>query len=351
MLLMNDNHSIFKDEMAQMQITKTLVLAFVLLLSACGDPVQEQIDAQIPLTEQRVQQLGDMLDSGQIRNAKFITQYADTVAKKSPQLLSIVDEFRKDATSSGPLYQALLERVDLVKTQPQMFANKQARFEELLNIYQAADPILYSDALSDPLNVLADMSNGELPRVNSMSKAQSMAANNAQDFGVGEQLIGNPAYGQWQTDSNGMSFWAWYGVYRLLDDVLDIDRKRRGKVYYSRWGKSRNYSYYHDYGRTRYSSPTQLSKQTQLETRTRKSFESRGQRFTSAYGKNRSGASGVSSQSKTAQASASRFSSNNTNKSKFAKSSSTTSKSKYSKSNASFRNSSSSTSRGFRRGK
>lgn len=340
--------------MAQMQFTKTLVLAFVLLLSACGDPIQEQIDAQIPLTEQRVRQLGEQLDNGQIRNAKFISQYADKVAAKSPQLVSIVDEFRKDATSSGPLYQALLERVDLVKTQPQMFANKQARFEELLNIYQAADPVLYSDALSDPLNVLADMSGGELPRVNAMSKAQSMAANKAQDFGVGEQLIGNPAYGQWQTDSNGMSFWAWYGVYRLLDDVLDVDgfgRKRRGKVYYSRWGSSRNYSYYHDYGRTRFSSPTQLNKQTQLESRTRKSFESRGQRFTSAYGQNRSGASGVSSQSKTAQASASRFSSKTTNKSKFAKSSSTSSKSKYSKSNASFRNSSSSTSRGFRRGK
>ena len=340
--------------MAQMQITKTLILALVLLLSACGDPVQEQIDAQIPLTEQRVQQLGQMLNEGRIRNAKFIKQYAEQVAQKSPQLAAIADEFRKDATTKGPLYLALLERIDLVKNQPQMFASKQAQFEELLNIYQAADPVLFSDALSDPLNVLADMSGGELPRVNAMSKNQSLAANNAQDFGVGEQLIGNPAYGQWQTDSNGMSFWAWYGIYRLLDDVLDIDgfgRKRRGKVYYSSWGKSRNYSYYHDYGRTRYSSPTQLRKQTQLETRTRKSFESRGQRFTSAYGKNRSGASGVSSQSKTAQASASRFSSNTANKSKFAKTSSSASKSKYSKSNASFRNSSSSTSRGFRRGK
>ena len=352
-LLMNDNHSIFKDEMAQMQIIRPLILTLVMLLSACGDPVLEQIEAQIPLTEQRVSQLGEQLDNGKIRNAMFINEYADKVAEKSPQLINLVNEFRKDATTSGPMYLALLERIELVKAQPQMFASSQARFEELLNIYQAADPILYSDALSDPLNVLADMSGGELPRVNAMSKAQSLAANNAQDFGVGEQLIGNPAYGQWQTGSNGMSFWAWYGVYRLLDDVIDLgfDRKRRGRVYYSSWGKSRNYSYYHDYGRTRYSSPNQLSKQNKLETRTRKSFESRGQRFTSAYGKNRSGASGVSSQSKTAQASATRFSSNTSNKSKYAKSSSSKNKYASNKSNASFRNSSSSTSRGFRRGK
>ncbi|WP_235938715.1 hypothetical protein [Thalassotalea algicola] len=352
-LLMNDNHSIFKDEMAQMQIFRIAIFALTAILMGCGDPVLEQIDAQIPLTEQRVQQLGEMLDSGQVRNAKFINDYADKVAEKSPQLDQLVNEFRKDATTQGPLYLALLDRINTVKSQPQMFASSQARFEELLNIYQAADPILYSDALSDPLNVLADMSGGDLPRVNSLSKAQSMAANNAQDFGVGEQLIGNPAYGQWQTGSNGMSFWAWYGMYRMLDDVLDIgySRKRRGKVYYSNWGRSRNYSYYNDYGRTRYSSPTQLRKQTQLDTRTRKSFESRGQKFNSAYSKNRSGASGVSSQSKTAQASASKFSARSTNKSKYAKSSKTSKYASKSKSNSSFRNSSSSTSRGFRRGK
>jgi hypothetical protein len=189
------------------------------------------------------------------------------------------------------------------------------------------------------------MSDGDLPRINSLSKSQSLAANKAQDFGVGEQLIGNPAYGQWQTDSNGMSFWAWYGMYRMLDDVLDIGYSRKRRIYYNDWGRSRNYSYYHDYGRTRYSSPTQLSKQTAIENRTRKNFQNKG--FKSAYGKNRTGASGVSSQSKTAQSSANRFKSSSTNKSAYAKKSTS---SKYGKS-ASLRNSSSSTSRGFRRGK
>lgn len=350
-LLMNDNHSIFKDEMAQMQLLKFVIIAITFTLAGCGDPVKEQIEAQIPVTEQRVQALGDLIERGDVRNAKLINQYAAHIAEKSPQLLTLADEFKKDATVNGPMYLALLDRINTAKNQPQMFASPQARFDELLNIYQAADPVLYSDALSDPLNVLADMSNGELPRVNSMSKAQSMAANNAQNFGVGEQLIGNPAYGEWQTDSNGMSFWAWYGVYRILDDVLDIDdafdRKRKRRIYYHTWGNSRNYSYYHDYGRTRYSSPTQLRKQTQVENRTRKSFQSGSQKFNSAYSKNRSGASGISSQSKTAQTSANRFKSNNPNKSTYAKK---TTSSKYGKS-ASFRDSSSSTSRGFRRGK
>ncbi|WP_448211483.1 hypothetical protein [Colwellia sp. MEBiC06753] len=332
--------------MAQMQIFRIAIFTLAILLVGCGDPVKEQITAQIPLTEQRVQQLGNMLDNGEVRNAKFIGQYADKIIQLKPELTELANEFKKDATSQGPMYRALVERVDTVKNQPQMFGSSQARFEELVNIYQAADPVLFSDALSDPLNVLADMSGGTLPRINAMSRAQSIAANNAQDFGLGEQLIGNPAYGQWQTDSNGMSFWAWYGMYRMLGDVMDLGFGRRGRLYYSDWGRYRNYSYYHDYGRSRYSSPTQLNKQTQLETRTRKSFESRGQKFNSAYSKNRSGASGVSSQSKTAQASANRFRTNSTNKSSYASKTS----SSYGK-NASFRNSSSSTSRGFRRGK
>ena len=343
----------FKDEMAKMQIIRFAIFSVILVLVGCGDPVQDQINAQIPITEQRIEQLGNQLNNQQVRNAKLINEYSDRLLAKSPQYAPLINEFRKDATKNGPMYLALVDRLNTAKTQPQMFANSQALFEELLNIYQAADPVLYSDALSDPLNVLADMSDGELPRVNSLSKAQSMTANNAQNFGLGEQLIGNPAYGEWQTQSNGTSFWMWYGIYRILDDVLDIDdafkRKRRGRIYYSDWGRYRNYSYYNDYGRTRYSSPTQLRKQTRVETQARKSFESRGQKFQSAYSKNRSGASGVSSQSKTAQSSANRFRSTSGSKSSYAKKSSSSS-SKYAK-NSSFRNSSSSTSRGFRRGK
>jgi len=331
-----------------MQKITIAFVAIILLLTGCGDPVMDQINKQIPLTEKQLSQLAESLDSGNVRNALLIKQYADTLEKKNASYTPLLNEFRKDASSEGPMFKALTERLELVKSQPQMFASSQARFEELLNIFQAANPSLYSDALSDPLNVLADLSQGELPRVNALSKEQSMRANNAQDFGYGEQLIGNPAYGQWQNDNSGTSFWVWYGMYRILDDVFDdaFDRKRKRRIYYNQWGKSRNYSYYSDFGRTRYSSPTQLRKQTQLDTRTRKSFESKGQKFTSAYSKNRTGASSMSSQSKTAQASANRFRSNTKAKSTYAKSSkSTTAK------NASFRNSRSSTSRGVRRGK
>lgn len=328
--------------MAEMHLLKApflllLITILIVSLSGCGDPVKEQIEQQLPITEQRVTQLGEALNNGQIRNANLINQYADKVATSKANLTPLINEFRKDASVDGPMYKALLDRVNTAKTQPQMFESSQALYNELLNIYQAADPVLYSDALSDPLNVLADMSDGQLPRINSLSKSQSQQANNAQDFGTGEQLIGNPNYGSWQVGSNGMSFWAWYGMYSMMGDLFGR------RTYYNDWGRYRNYSYYNDYGRTRYSSPTQLKRQTSLDRRTKKSFSSRGQKFTSPYSKNRAGSSSLSSQSKTAQTSANRFRTNSVKKSSYA----SKSKSK----NSSFRNSNTNTSRSFRRGK
>ncbi|SEK68184.1 hypothetical protein SAMN05216262_102104 [Colwellia chukchiensis] len=325
--------------MAEVQPLKSIILLFTLMLFACTDPVKEQITQQIPLTEQRIDLLAQALANGQVRNANLIKQYAARLKQEKPSYKPLIDEFLKDATSQGPMFLALVDRLNTVKNQPQMFANSQAVYEELLNLYQAADPVLFSDALSDPLNVLADMSEGKLPRVNAMSKAQSLAANKAQDFGVGEQLIGNPAYGSWTTGANGMSFWAWYGMYAMMGDLFGSRRTS-----YSDWGRGRNYSYYNDYGRKRYSSPSQLRQQTDLDTRTRKSFQRRGEKFTSAYSKNRTGASSISSQSKSAQSSANRFARQASNKSAYAKAN------KNAK-NASFRNSRSTTSRSFRRGK
>jgi len=326
----------FSQQFFKKTCIRSMLVLTIFFLSACGDPIKEQALQQLPITQQRVTQLGDALDNKQVRNANLIQQYADKVSAQKPSLSVLVNEFKKDASTQGPMYTALLDRINTAKNQPQMFASSQALYDELLNIYQAADPVLYSDALSDPLNVLADMSDGQLPRVNSLSKAQSQAANNAQDFGTGEQLIGNPSYGNWQTGSNGMSFWAWYGMYSMMGNVFGRP------TYYSDWGRNRNYSYYNDYGRTRYSSPSQLNKQTKLDQRTKKSFASKGQRYTSPYSKNRTGSSSLSGKSKTAQTSANRFRSNTTKKSSYA------SKSKKS---SSFRNSNTNTSRSFRRGK
>ena len=217
------------------------------------------------------------------------------------------------------------------------FTSKEQLLDELENINQALSPNLFNDALSDPLNVMADMSKGSLARVNSISQAQEQYANGSGDFGAGSQLVGNPNYGNWSSGSNGTSFWQWYGMYAMFSSLT------RGGIGYDRWGRNRGYSYYNDYGRYRYSSPKQRNQQQKVWNRTKKKF-STGQRYATPYSKSRVGASRLSSNSIQAKSAAGTgFSSSN----KFRKQRSTSS---YSNS-SSFRNSRSTTSRGVSRGK
>ena len=65
-----------------------VALLTVFLLTACGDPVQEQITQQLPITEQRIEQLGNALTNGQVRNANLINQYAEKVLAMKPNLIT-----------------------------------------------------------------------------------------------------------------------------------------------------------------------------------------------------------------------------------------------------------------------
>ncbi|CAH9055318.1 hypothetical protein PSECIP111951_02779 [Pseudoalteromonas holothuriae] len=293
-------------------------------LSGCSskeEQLQQSITQATQNAEQELNELKNALALGQIRNANLLKEYSRVLQSQRPDLAQISALIGQDATSKGPLFQGLAQRLEEIKSLPSTPPNVQTL--QLLDVLRdAMKPSLFGDALTDPINMLADMSNGTLARVGAISK-------NAEGEGEGNQLVGNPNYGQWQTNSSGISFWQWYGMYRILGDVFDA-------VEYGRWSKRRKYSYYNDYGRYRYSSPKQIKTQTALETRTRQSYQRQGKQFTSPYAKKRSGASGLSRSSYTPTST----------RSSYAKSSS------YSKRSAgSVRNSSSRTSRGVSRGK
>ncbi|GIU06775.1 MULTISPECIES: hypothetical protein [Shewanella] len=310
----------------------TVILAFS--LAGCGDDRPEQIAKYQQLTQQRLDSLSTMLNDGQVRNANLLQQYTSVLSQQKPDLAPLLNELATDATNRGPMFTSLVRR----STEAQNAANfvdLDQQLAEVENLYQAADPSLYNDMLSDPLNVVADMSDGALARVNSISREAAALANGSEDFGAGSQLVGNPSYGNWQTGSNGMSFWAWYGMYSMFSNLT------RGPIGYDRWSSRRNYSYYNDVGRYRYTSPKQARAQTQTYERTKKQYSSQGKRFDSPYAKSRTGSTSLSRQS-TSTPKASSTGRTASSKSKF--------RSNYSK-DSSFRNSSSRTTRGVRRGK
>ncbi len=271
------------------------LLPVLVLVAACGGS-QRQIEKNMPVAEGAVARLGEQLDRGRIRNASLIKSYASTVRERKPDLRQLIDVLAKEATRDGNLYQGLVTRVDDAKRQAGRSTSEEERkilLTELGRIVQAADFAEFNRALSDPLNVLADLSDGMLPRVDAMSASASSRANNAADLGVGSQLVGNPHYGHWQTGSGG-SFWVWYGQFALMRDLIGGPR-----VGYGTWAGGRNYSYYHDWGRDNYTSPSARREQTRVENTARQKFSREGRTFRSAYATKRQGASRTIQRQKT----------------------------------------------------
>ena len=307
-----------------------LLCCFSLLLVACGDDRADRLQANIKTADYLIENLGNNLDTDRIRNAIILQQYATLLAKEKPDLSPLLKELSKDATRNGPMFHSLTDRLSTLKSRPDVLGDIEAQLYESETLVEASDPNLYSDALSDPINVIADMSDGKLARVNAISQAQSLQANGAESNGAGSQLVGNPGYGQWQSNSSGGSFWQWYAAYTLFSAISPR------QIGYDRWSSRRDYSYYNDVGRNRYTSPQQKKSQDDLAQRTKKKFGNKGG-FNSPYAKSKTGASSMSTASKQAQ-----------------RAPSFSGKSSYSKqksSSSSFRNSTSTTSRGVRRGK
>lgn len=316
-------------------LTSILFLAVMLSLTGCGDERPDKIAKYQQLTQQRLATLTTMIDDGQLRNANLLKQYTTLLKLQKPDLAPLLDELAKDSGTQGPMYTSLKRRLDESKVASN-FADLDQQLAEAENLYQAADPSLFNDMLSDPVNVVADMSDGKLARVNAISREAATLANGGEDFGPGSQLVGNPSYGSWQTDSSGTSFWAWYGMYSMFSNVFNRP------ISYDRWSGNRGYSYYNDVGRYRYTSPKQADAQNKTFEQTKKRFDSQGKRFDSPYAKPRTGGTALSRESTSTPKASNTASASKSSNSKF--------RSNYAK-DSSFRNSSNRTTRSVRRGK
>ena len=315
-------------------ILSTSLLAAVLGVAGCGSSGSAQVEGELLSTENRLRQLEEAINGGALRNATLIRQYADILTERRPELAPLLRQLKKEAGTDSPIYKSLKDRFQRAKDGTETFENWTDKVAELQSIQSGADTSVYNDALSDTVNVIADMSDSELARVNAVSQEQEQKLNSSKSYGAGSQYVGNPHYGHWSHGSGG-SFWAWYGQYAFFSSMFGRDR-----YYYNDWAGGRGYSYYHDVGRNSYTSRRQRSDMADVDRRAQKQFRSSG-RYQSPYAKQRSGSSGLSARS-TAQR-------KSVFKSKYVSSGSS---SRYSSSYSSgSRNSGSRTSRGVSRGK
>ena len=190
----------------------------------------------------KVEDLGRMIDAGRPANVGLVRRYADEVGRARPDLERTARELAKEATREGRHFAGLEKRIAAVDGAPGGDDAATRALDEIVRIEAAADPVVFNDSLIDVLNVLADLSGGRLGRVEG-DVGGTVAAR-----GAGSHLVGNPAYGRWQQDSSGSSFWVWYGAYALLGHAF----WRPGPHYYDDWYRRRGWSYYGDVGRNYY---------------------------------------------------------------------------------------------------
>jgi len=330
--------------MSMIKPWKLISLLFILqLLAGCESKLEQTqvtITQGITKTQGDIDRLGQAIERGSVRNARLLTEYAAVLKQQKPELTRIANLIAEDATRQGPLYQNLTMRLGDVQSETVTLENANALLDEITRIQEAAKLSLFNDALTDPINVLADMSDGQLARVGAISQMAEKSGGDGTDYGAGSQMVGNPNYGGWQSGSGGTSFWQWYGMYRMFGDLTN-------RVEYSNWSRNRRYSYYSDYGRSRYTSPKQSVQQAAVETRTRKSFQRKGQSFSSPYAKKRTGSAGLSRSSYTPTKTVSSYA----KPKKSFTSSNKPASNKATSNTGSFRNSGSRTSRGVSRGK
>jgi hypothetical protein len=105
----------------------------------------------------------------------------------------------------------------------------------------------------------------------------------------GYQYVGDPRYGQWQTDANGNSFWEWYGKFALMSHLLGMFTS---PIYRNDWNTYRQYQnggrpYYGpngEYGTggtyTQKTNPTFFQRRQMQEQARKQSFSSKVQERT-----------------------------------------------------------------------
>ncbi|MFQ5535401.1 MAG: hypothetical protein ACE5EM_11335 [Sphingomonadales bacterium] len=246
----------------------------LLVLGACGDPTTEAIGVLTRTVDTQINQLNGKLQAGEIRNAVMLRSYVGQVKAKRPEFGELLDNLARDAKADGPAIQRLRERWEVATTKPEQIGDKFAVKEELTALKTATTPEIFNETLIDIINVVADLSDGALPRLNQQARDARDAEN-----GPGSHLVGNPQYGRWQS-SGGQSFWMWYGMYRMFGDIWGRP------YYYHRWHYNRPWSYYNDYGRGLYSSRADRanrSRVAQVNDRAVKQYGAQTRRNPSVY--------------------------------------------------------------------
>jgi len=218
----------------------SLLLILFATISACSSPEQEELKHKIDAAEVRIEKLRTHLDEGSLRNSKVLKEYAKQVRKIRPEMNTVIDALEEEGTSKGQQFRYLEQRLAELKRVEEQYGDPARLIPEANGLLIASTDRLFSNVLQDPINVLADLSDGRLPRIGVLTKEEEAAFNDVKQFGDASQLVGNPAYGKW-VDQGGSSIWQFVGAYAVMNALMSSSPAR-----YNDWNRYRPYSRHQD---------------------------------------------------------------------------------------------------------
>lgn len=236
------------------QLPFLIAFSALLLLSACSDPEFDKASSSLKTAEIDLINLKAALSpstqDAALPNLQYLKQYATAVRRINPGMEELISTLEAEGTVKGGSYLFLKQRLDAANI---LFLNEAKRsrnaalsvLAEATAVSHASKPDVFNDSLVDVINVLADMSKGQLPKL-------KFGETTDKTMPPTQHLVGNPRYGSWGNGSGG-GLWVWYGQYRLFSDVLGWGSRYRYNQ--DSWYRSRSGSYYGDVGRHYYGTP------------------------------------------------------------------------------------------------
>ena len=213
----------------------------LVLLSSCSDPNAPIIANESKVVRQQIDELKQGLSAGTIVNAAILKSYIDKTLISNPEYKDILASLAVQYTvKNGNLVSLEKRLVDVANVKQSVDA-----VADLANLKLASSKNIFNQTFMDEINTVAALSNGALQLLN---LPESM------ELGAGQNLVGNPTYGKWQS-SNGGSFWVWYGQYTFFSSLFR-------HPFYSSWYYNRPWSYGYDRYNNNYGSRSWKNSET-----------------------------------------------------------------------------------------
>lgn len=177
-------------------------------------------------------QLTQSIQNHQLHYGAILQSYATLLALQKPEIRPLIQQLSMLLTPESPallkLRQQLAEASTLYESGIQ--AEEIKAFTLLEEVRKQSQLDYYDRTLIDVINVLADLSEGTLTRIQPQEAVIS-----SQEFSAA-QLVGNPLYGTWK-EHNGTSLWEWYATYAMLGSLLGTS-----SIEYKEWLQKRPWS-------------------------------------------------------------------------------------------------------------